>query len=658
MSVVKFRPFKIPTYTETAFFTAKTRKNEEYMLEDLARSGLTPDDILAYTQPQARLLDEAEAGYVIPYFGLDGQPLVDPNGFLIMSRTRNKVPPFSKIPRYIQPSDDQLRNYGLPASLPYFLPATLGKEHEKVYCAEGEKKTAAIYKFLDLPAFGIGGCWNWKNKGEEGGVHPWIVEFLKRCKAKHVTIVPDGDVFRYDICKAYGGFAKELESLGYEVSILHPPGKIDDLLVSWGPEAAANWEDIPRLSADALVQDPTQLSVKYSLAFREKDGKKIPHQHSSNIMRLLEEHPGFPTIWRNLDTNRVMIGEDVATPDLTEMQIANYFQHNLQFDKVHHRLIYTCIHALAKKNSRSPMLEWIQSQEWDGVARLDTWMIRLWGCEDTSFVREVSSKWLISSCARMQKPGTKIDWMLIVVGPQGTGKTSMPGIMFRNHALTLYGDHSDKDLHMLLHSALCVGFDELDSFGKRESSNLKAMITRNEDAFRPPYGASVEVFPRRFTLYGCGNRYEFLQHDPSGYRRYAIVEAPRLLNFSGLEGELSQLWAEAWTRFQSESNYWEIANASANADKYVVANPVEEQIRLALNRWADDKMQTHVKDGTIYFTMTHLLASMGMEGQARNTQLTREISAILRGLGAESRNGSAPTGTIRGRYYCIACQLC
>jgi predicted P-loop ATPase len=206
---------------------------------------------------------------------------------------------------------------------------------------------------------------------------------------------------------------------------------------------------------------------------------------------------------------------------------------------------------------------------------------------------------------------------------------------------------------MLLHSALCVGFDELDSFGKRESSNLKAMVTRNEDAFRPPYGASVEIFPRRFTLYGCGNRYEFLQHDPSGYRRYAILEIDKLLDFKGLESERDQLWAEAWARYSSGDTFWEIKGASAHAEKYVAPNPMEDQILNVIENWKRGKANTNYKDGVLYFTMTSLLVGLNMERDARNTHVTREISAILRAMGATQNNGSCPTGTIRGRYYSL-----
>jgi predicted P-loop ATPase len=154
----------------------------------------------------------------------------------------------------------------------------------------------------------------------------------------------------------------------------------------------------------------------------------------------------------------------------------------------------------------------------------------------------------------MDKPGSKVDWMFIVVGPQGTGKTSMPGILFPGNYQPLFGDHSDKDLSMILHSHLCIGFDELDSFGRREASTLKAMITVTQDAFRPPYGTTIETHKRRFVLYGCGNRYEFLQHDPSGYRRYAVVEISRILDFRGLEAVRGQLWSEAWSRYNADQD--------------------------------------------------------------------------------------------------------
>ena len=650
MEVVSFRPFRIPKPAETQFFSPDDSANLRFMEADLRRSGLLPDDMMAYTSPFIKK-DGATAAYSIPYFGLDGKPLTDSGGFPIMYRTRFKLPEFSREQRYTQPSKEALLKFDLPSNVPYIHPKTLELENDYIVCCEGEKKTASVIKHLGIPAFGIGGCQMWRDPSGSGSSHPWIRKLLAR--HKKIVIIPDGDVLRYDICNAYGTFAATLRAEGYDVELLNPPGKIDDLITSW-EDKVGSFNALPRLDPSSLVQSSVSLAKRYNLAFKQNDkGVITVHQHTANVMKLMEEHPAFPKVWRNTDNNRVMLGDVFAQPDLTEMEVANYFQYNLGFDKIGSKTIYSCIQALARRNSRSPMLEYVRSLEWDQTPRLDTWMVDHWGATDDQFTREVSAKWLTSACARMDKPGTKIDWMLIVVGPQGTGKTSMPGIIFKGNNITLYGDHNDKDLHMLLHSALCVGFDELDSFGKRESSNLKAMVTRNEDAFRPPYGASVEIFPRRFTLYGCGNRYEFLQHDPSGYRRYAILEIERLLDFKGLEAARDQLWAEAWHRYSSSDRFWEIEGASKHAEKYVAPNPMEDQILSVIDAWKRGKANTNYKDGVLYFTMTSLLIGLNMEREARNTNVTREISAILRAVGAKQNNGSCPTGTMRGRYYSL-----
>jgi len=655
MSVLSFRPFKIPALHETQFFRVDDSTNQKFLEEDLARSGLEQKDIWAFTPGILPLKEGAQAGYNIPYFDLTGNPIVDAQNMPIMFRTRFKLPEYSREARYSQPSKEQLAKFDLPSSVPYIHPLTLLLDGEEMICAEGEKKTVSILKYLNLPAFGIGGCFLWRHPDGSGTVHPWIRSLLAQRNISRVAIVPDGDVYRYDISTAYGNFARALELEGIQVKILSVPGKIDDLIVQWGESARERFVELQAIEAKDLVQSPAALIKRYGLAFKT-DAKDRPlvYQHTSNIMKLMENHSAFPRIWRNQDNNKIMVGENPAQPDLTEVDIANYLQHNLGFDKVTHRTVFTCIQALGKRNARSPFLEYVRSLQWDGQSRLGTWLQDFWGVGDSAFIREVGSKWLISACARMDKPGTKIDWMLITVGPQRTGKTSMPSILFKDANLTLYGEHDDKDLHMLLHSALCVGFDELDSFNRKESSNLKAMVTRNEDSFRPPYGASVEVFPRRFTLYGCGNRHDFLQHDPTGYRRYAIVEVNRLLDFARLEGGRDQLWAEAWSIYQSGTcKYWEVEGASEHAEEYVIPNLLEHKVEEFLSRKQTDKITPGKENGPTLFKMTEVLAHLEMGHQASNPHLTREVSAILQKMKCikPTKTSRHPDTGAVGRWY-------
>jgi hypothetical protein len=627
----------MPGLVATQFFQATNELNQEFMLSDLKRSGLDPEDLESYAPSGLPLQEGALAGYVIPYFDLKGNPLTTAGGELIFFRKRMKYPEFSRAQRYTQPSAEQSAKYGLPPFLPYIPPKTLEIQGDTLICCEGEKKTVSVIKYLGLPAFGIGGAQMWRDPSGSGGVHPWIRELAAIRGISKFLIIPDGDVLRYDICAAYGTFANALVQSGYTVEILNPSGKIDDLIQTWGPEARNLFFSLPKINPLDLVQSPSSLITRYNLAFKQNEkGVKTLYQHSSNVTKLMQEHSAFPKIWRNLDTNRVMIGSEEAVPDHTEMQIANYFQHHLGMDKVNKNEVLKVIQYLARENERSPFLEYIKNLQWDGVPRLEDWMIRHWGVSDGAFAREVAKKWLISACARMAKPGTKIDWMLIVIGPQGTGKTSMPAILFKGNYTPIYGDHSDKDFHLLLHSRLCTGIDELDSFGKKETSTLKALITRNEDAFRPPYGASVENFPRRFTLYGCGNRHEFLQHDPSGYRRYAILEVDRLLDFAGLEMEVDQLWAEAWAEYSRGGvRYWEIEGASDNAENFVIANPMEEAIEQWLYSKIDDKIGDGLIDGEIWFTIQMLLGHLDMGKIGPNSSVMRDIQGILHSKGVE-----------------------
>lgn len=619
----------VPVQEETSgFFGDNTQINKTFMESDLRKSGLKPlhmNGVVSQMIPKG-----ADAGYIIPYCDLNGKILMD------MHRTKVRRPEHSKEGKYTQPSGEQLHAKGLPAHVPYIHPLTLKLDSEVLVCAEGEKKTVSIIKHLGVPAFGIGGCQMWRNPDGSGGIHPWIKRLIESRGFKKILIVPDGDLLRYDICNAYGTFAHTLRETGVQVEMLNPSDKIDDLLISW-EDPSRSFADLPRIALEGLVQSSASLAERYNLAFRKNDKGITVHQTSSNIMKLLEGHPAFPKIWRNLDTNRIHIGEDQAVPDLTEMVLANYFQHNLGFEKVNHRMLFQCIQALAKQNQKSPMLDWVKSQKWDGEPRLNRWLTEYWGVKDSSFVQEVASKWLISACARMEKPGTKVDWMLITIGAQGTGKTSMPSVIFKNNSLTLYGESNDKDLHMKIHSALVIGFDELDSFGKKESSFLKAMITTSQDHFRPPYGSSVEVFDRRCTLYGCGNRQEFLQADTSGYRRYAIVEVDRLLDFQGLERVRDQLWAEAWHRYLSGEEFVQVRSASAEAEKYVIPSEVEDKIHQYL-----DVLRTSTayhKGGLMYTQYSSIVEHLGYRANPR------DVAAALRKLGGEQkRRDRGPQG--------------
>jgi hypothetical protein len=101
--ILPFRSFRLTNIVTSEFVSTTSTLNREWAVADLARSGLTMEDIAAEAPSMMKLREGALAGYTIPYFGLDGQPLTDDKGNLIMYRERFKYPEFSREQRYRQP---------------------------------------------------------------------------------------------------------------------------------------------------------------------------------------------------------------------------------------------------------------------------------------------------------------------------------------------------------------------------------------------------------------------------------------------------------------------------------------------------------------------------------------------------------------------------
>lgn len=647
-NVVAFRPYKFPRrkLVDSDFIPSSYEQNTEFMFEDLAASGLTPDDLQASVEGKYILPAGFVGAYTIPYTDPDGSFMLQDSLELKMYRLKLKKAPEAPTRRkYDQPNKDELAEFGLPGIMPYIPPMYHEREKSPVLLiCEGEKKTVAAIKHLETSAIGLGGCWGWRDGGPDGDCHPWIPELARR--HERVLIVPDGDFRRYDIAKAYGTLCSELRRVlgeDYQIGILECPGKLDDLIVQWGPEAADHFWQLPTCDPEGLVEDPATLAKKFDLAFRvDQKGIVRIYENTYNVTKLIERHLAFPEIWHDVDRNKIMMGEEMVVPGQTEMEVANHFQYNFQMPTVKARDVDAVLKALALKNARSPFYEWVRNLAWDGVPRLETWMIRHWQMEDTPYIREVSSKFLVASVHRMMDPGCKVDWMLITSGKQGTGKSSMPDIIFRGNAINILGSHTDKDVQLMMHSGLCVVLDELDALNAKEADFWKSAITTREDRFRPPYGRDVHYFKRRSILYGTTNTVSFLANDPSGFRRYKPVTATALLDFAGLAAEIPMLWAEAHHLAKMGTSP-DVINMPDNMNDHVSLDPVEEAILgwlqgVARHPQANERFYGKVYGKEVFeFRMMDVCDGANI-ANATQKKVQSRVDSLLRNFGVEKRD--------------------
>ena len=194
-----------------------------------------------------------------------------------------------------------------------------------------------------------------------------------------------------------------------------------------------------------------------------------------------------------------------------------------------------------------PVKDYFATLEWDGEKRLDTLLCDYLGAERSELVMAMTRKQFTAAVARIYEPGCKYDYMLVLTGPEGIGKSTllskMGGKWFSDSVTTMEG----KEAMELLQKAWIVEMGELTAMKRSEVESVKAFLSRQVDIYRPAFGEVVENRPRHCVFFGSTNEVSFLKGD-SGNRRFWIVPVGILTpskDIAALDEERDQLWAEA-----------------------------------------------------------------------------------------------------------------
>jgi predicted P-loop ATPase len=187
------------------------------------------------------------------------------------------------------------------------------------------------------------------------------------------------------------------------------------------------------------------------------------------------------------------------------------------------------------------------------VPRLDTLLTDYLGAADNPYTRAVIRKSLAAAVARAMTPGCKYDYMPILAGPQGIGKSTF----LRFLGLRWYSDSlqtfEGKEASEMIQGTWLNELGELNGLTRSENNAVKQFLSRTEDIFREPYGRRTAGYPRRCVFFGTTNDSEFLR-DRTGNRRFWPVDvglhkATKNV-FKDLEAEVPQIWAEAFVAWQ------------------------------------------------------------------------------------------------------------
>ena len=200
--------------------------------------------------------------------------------------------------------------------------------------------------------------------------------------------------------------------------------------------------------------------------------------------------------------------------------------------------------------------------EWDGVCRIDDLLVRCLQADNTPYVRAVTRKVFAAAVARVYRPGTKFDCVLVLDGAQGIGKSTVFRMLAgdRYYAETLsLTDMSDKTGSEKLQGVWFVEIGELAGMKKADIEKVKAFLSTTDDQYRVAYGHWVESHPRSCVIIATVNGERGYLRDITGNRRFWIVKCRQkemVRRFSFTEEERDQIWAEAVWYWNNGEKLW------------------------------------------------------------------------------------------------------
>jgi len=255
-------------------------------------------------------------------------------------------------------------------------------------------------------------------------------------------------------------------------------------------------------------------------------------------------------------------------------------RHGITFNR---KIVDYSIDAVSMRNRFDPVGQYAIGLEWDGIERLNTFLIDYAEAPDEPWVHEVTRRWMISAVARTFNPGCQADHVLVLEGPQSAGKTSLFRVLGGEWMMEHHGELATRDTIVECNSNWIIELGELASIRRsKDIESVKAFITRREDQFVNKYDKYTTRWPRRFVL-GASLNPDGIGWiaDSTGGRRFWPIKVGSI-SVDAITQCRDQLWAEAVHWFRQGEPWWLANGEVANCLKEAQAD------RIDVDSWEDD----------------------------------------------------------------------
>ena len=340
-----------------------------------------------------------------------------------------------------------------------------------------------------------------------------------------------------------------------------------------------------------------------------KDGTAQASPH--NLLLILEHDEHLSGLfWLDEFGNRVVLdrqppwcgGTCDEFNEVDAIELAAWLGHPSRYGMVVKTgMVLEAVEAIARRRKRHTVRDYLTGLQWDGTPRVGRMMVELFGADETPYTLGVGPCFMVSAVSRIlwsdpKQPakGSKVDFMVVLEGGQGAGKTTGVLELF---SPAWYAEATEspahKDFYQTLRGRWGVEIGEMDSFTKADVAKVKQAITTRFDVYRPSYGRTARSFRRECVFVGTVNKDDYLR-DETGARRFLPTRVGRI-DIPALVAQRDQLWAEAVHLFNEGFAWWQMPEgAKREQDDRFSEDVWTERVQRWITGKAHDKQYEHL----------------------------------------------------------------
>ena len=310
-----------------------------------------------------------------------------------------------------------------------------------------------------------------------------------------------------------------------------------------------------------------------------------------------------------------------------------------------------------------PVRDYLDGLRWDGRPRLDKWLVRYCKADDTELNRAIGRKTLVAAVRRVRTPGCKFDYVAVLEGKQGVGKSTLLKILAgeENFSDNEIVGLEKREQQEAVQGIWIYEMAELEGLSKSDVTKVKLFVSKTVDSARPAYGRSRVDRPRRVIFVATTNEDDYLR-DRTGNRRWWPVRVGKI-DLGGSRGRpRSALGQASAVEAQGEPLVIPealLADAAVQQQARMEVDPWEDEVAARLARLQKNEAKLDGKfilaadakgDPEWRVSSDYLLTDVLELPKDRQTNNhTKRLAGIMRSLG-----WTRPETTIRiGKLICL-----